>query len=102
VIEAIPLFNLSSRHSLFVNYLPRGPSVHFTPQLVHLVLINLLTPPTGMCWICHCLGAELPHPEVLARLRREKAARHNGSLNRLALRDMQLSFNRVFGIHQVG
>ena len=55
----------------------------------------------GVCLICRCLGAELPHPEILARLRREKAARHNGTINRLAFRDLAYGLSRVTGWHQL-
>jgi hypothetical protein len=54
-----------------------------------------------LCAVCKCLGAELPHPEIIARLKREKASRHNHSLNRLSCRDLKESISRAMGIHQL-
>jgi hypothetical protein len=54
-----------------------------------------------LCVLCYCLGAELPHPEIIARLKREKAARHNHSLNRLSCGDLKISISRLLGVHQL-
>lgn len=57
---------------------------------------------TDLCLICRCLGAEMPHPEIVARLRREKAAQQNNqNLMRRVFKDIRTNVLKVLGIHQV-
>ena len=43
-------------------------------------------PAHGLCVVCRLLGAEKPHPYILKRLRAEKGTKHNGRLNRDAVK----------------
>ena len=78
-----------------------GYVFYFAEQCIVCNNRSMFLDKNDLCVICRFLGAELPHPEIVARLKREKASRHNHSLNRLSCKDFKTSVLRLVGIHQV-
>jgi len=54
-----------------------------------------------LCLVCRLLGAEMPHPEVASRLRREKAAHHNQRVMQTSFKGIKTNALKVLGIHQL-